>query len=344
MRACTRAGIATLLSLVVAGFVPAAQAASAPRREWPHDCDGLGKAVRALTARAAPRATAAQAASYGLWLPRQLDPGRPLVILVHGLDCAQVHWGGMAQSLLGEGYQVGYFTYPSDQPIAESAAGFGEKMRALRRTYPNLAANLIGYSMGGLVCRAYVEGPDYAGGVARLILVGTPNAGSSWSRVRGVLELQEHYRLWRDDPDWSPTWMITDGLGEAGRDLRPGSRFLRGLNARPRREGVKYTIVCGDLHPARRVGADWLDRTAGSVPRRVRGWWGFRQARDKLAREANEVRNESSSGDGVVNVRRARLEGVDDVVTVHADHAHLYLAAGGEPPAAWVTIRDRLGR
>jgi pimeloyl-ACP methyl ester carboxylesterase len=304
----------------------------------------LTRAVRAYTAAAAPQATAAQAARYGLRLPERFDPSRPLVVMVHGLDCDCVNWGGMAQCLIGEGYEVAPFTYPSDQPIADSAALFGETMKALRRAFPAAEVNVLAYSMGGLVGRAYVEGPDYAGGVRRLIMVGTPNTGSDWSRVRMLLELQEHYRLWRDDPQWSPTWMITDGLGEAGRDLRPGSKFLTWLNALPRRDGVKYTIVCGDQSPASRVEADWLDRTANAIPQRASGWWGFRQTKQGLKRRANASRNEADRSDGPVAVSRAKLEGVEDVVIVHADHVRLYIGTDTEPPAAWDTIRDRLAR
>ena len=138
--------------------------------------------------------------------------------------------------------------------------------------------------------------------------------------------------------------MITDGLGEAGRDLKPGSRFLKELNARPRREGVKYSIVCGSQHPARSQAAEWLDCTARQVPRRVSHWWGVRQTKQSLIRRANKLRNHKSEGDGPVKVSRAKLDGVDDVVIVHADHARLYIGTETEPPAAWDTIRDRLRR
>ena len=310
----------------------------------PRDCEAVTRAIRDYTAAAAPHATATQAASYGLFLPQRLDDRRPLVVLLHGLDCDRVNWSGMDRLLRGESYQVACFTYPSDQSIAESAALFGRKMRALRASHPRLPVNVLAYSMGGLVSRGYIEGPDYAGGVERLILVGAPNAGAGWSRLRGVLELQEHYHLWRHDPRWSPTWMITDGLGEAGRDLRPGSKFLKELNARPRRDGVKYTIVCGDQHPAGRVAADWLDCTASWVPNRASTWWGVRQGKQALTRRANKVRNKANSSDGAVKVERAKLPGVDDVVIVHADHAGLYIGTDHEPPAAWDTIRDRLSR
>jgi pimeloyl-ACP methyl ester carboxylesterase len=310
----------------------------------PGDCAAMSKAVRVFTAVTAPAATAAQAAFYGMFLPEKVDAAKSVVVLVHGLDCDRANWGGMAQCLTDEGYQVVYFTYPSDQPISDSAAFFAKNMATLRQAFPKTPVNVVAYSMGGLVSRAYIEGPDYAGGIERLIMIATPNRGSGWSRMRLALELQEHYHLWRHEQSWSPTWMITDGFGEAGRDLKPGSAFLKELNSRPRREGVKYTIIAGDQHPARRKAADWLECTANLVPKRAESWWGFRHYKNGLTSQAHKVRNKSSEGDGPVRVTRAKLAGVEDFVVVHADHASLYIADGKTPPAAWDTVRDRLSR
>src|SRR5258708_18906582 len=99
--------------------------------------------------------------------------------------------------------------------------------------------------MGGLVGRGYIEDAGYAGGIDRLILVGTPNAGSKWTSYRLLLETKEQYMEWKHDPQWSWTWAITDGLGEAGDDLTPHSKFLEHLNTLPRRDGVRYTIIAG---------------------------------------------------------------------------------------------------
>jgi pimeloyl-ACP methyl ester carboxylesterase len=290
----------------------------------------------------APRATAAQSARYGLPLPRNFDPSRPLVVLVHGLDCA--NWSDIGPLLEGEGYQVACFTYPSDQPIADSVALLARHLAEIRRQYPQSRVNLVAHSMGGLVCRGYVEGEQYAGGVDRLIMLGPPNHGSAWARARLLLEMQEHYNSWRRVPGWSPSWMITDGLGEAGRDLRPGSRFLKELNARPRRQGVKYTIVAGTQSPVRTLTAKYLAATAGVIRGRAAGWWGFRQCRSGLTRGADTLRTQVGDGDGPVKVASARLEGVEDVVLVRADHAGLYFGIGKTPPAAWETVRDRLAR
>jgi pimeloyl-ACP methyl ester carboxylesterase len=307
----------------------------------PESCRDAKKAARIFTAVVAPDATARQRAYYGLWTPKQIDTSKPLVVLVHGLDCDRVNWNPMIELLHQDGRQVALFTYPSDQPIAESARSLGEKLATLRLNTPNLSYDLICHSMGGLVARDYIESAGYRGGVERLIMLGTPNLGSKWAGYRLALEIEEHYGLWRHEPDWSPSWMITDGLGEAGADLKPRSKFLKELNARPRRDGVKYTIIAGNQHPARRITANCLQRTAGWIPPRVSNWWGFRQTKNKLEGTAGRMRQRGGS-DGPVSVESCRLDGVDDFVVIAADHVGLYFPRGGTTPAAWETIRDRL--
>ena len=308
----------------------------------PQSVDEAKHAARVFTATAAPEATAAQARQYGLLLPAKMDAGKPLVVLVHGLDMAGSDWNAMAHLLEETGYQVAYFGYPDDQPIADDTALFARHMAGLRDTFPSLKVNVITFSMGSLVVRSYVEGAEYKGGIDRLILLAPPNHGSPWAMFRFVGEIKEHAQLALNDPQWSLTWMITDGLGEAGRDLLPNSHFLQELNARPRRDGVKYTIVEGDQHPIRRFAANLAQGTQMIIPESARGWWGLRQCRVGLADLATEIRGESDQSDGPVTFASAALPGVSDVVRLHADHETIYRPDGNQPPAAWETIRDRL--
>ena len=316
-------------------------------KKLPKDCDAAKRAVRMFAAAEASEAAAAQGKSfhYGLSLPAPLDPPRPVVLLVHGVDSRSSMWGSMSDLLRESGYQVATFGYPADGPIAESAALFARHFAEFRKAYPDTQVDVVSHSMGGLVVRAYVEGPAYAGGIDRLILCGTPNAGSKWARYRLALELNEHYRLWREDPNWKPVWMVTDGLGEAGRDLKPGSKFLKELNSRPRRDGVRYTVIAGNHHAAASVCADWWECSADTlIPRRVSGWWGLRHAKAKMYAEAREKRGQAGDSDGPVKVESAKLAGVSDVVIVPADHASLCMAAGKEGPVAWPAIRERLAQ
>jgi len=301
-------------------------------------------AVRIFTETAAPDATAEQRRTWGLLLPAQVQTDRPLVILVHGLDCSRQNWQAMSKLLEGAGYQVSYFSYPSDEPIDQSAQLLAQQMIALRQAFPSLRVDLIGHSMGGLVCRDYVEGDQYAGGVEHLILIAPPNHGSSWAGYRLLVEAQEHYFLWMNDPNWHWTWMITDGLGEAGVDLKADSEFLAVLNARPRREGVRYTIIAGNQPFAPRIAADLVKDAEHLMPRQAMSWWAAQSCSAALDRTSNWLSAQTSDDDGPVSLESCRLAGVNDVVILPADHSALYQSTHGREPAVWEVIKQRLDR
>jgi len=304
----------------------------------PRDVNSAKKAIRDFTAEAAPDATARQARRYGLAMPPVVDARRPLVVLLHGLDCGGGYEMPMGEMLREDGFQVAYFTYPNDQPIEESAALLGRRLAAVRETFPGMQVDIVAHSMGGLVARAYVEGPEYAGGVDRLIMVGPPNHGAALAGFRMLLEAREQYYLWRYEPEWSASWCITDGLGEAGKELKPGSRFLKGLNSWPRREGVRYTIVAGCHNPIADVGAACLEKAVGWLPGEATRVWGIKQVYRGAEREAEKLRDRAGGSDGVVSVKSTKLEGVEDYTLVPEGHDQMFRTRG----RAWEVIRDRL--
>lgn len=307
-------------------------------KDWDADCDA---AVRFMQI-AAPDATARQSRRFGLHLPNDLDPTRPLVVLVHGLDgdgasCAQL--GALLQK---DGHQVAYFSYPADQPLDRSAALLADHLEALRHDFPPLRVELVTQSMGGLIARQYVEGADYAGGIDRLIMIAPPNSGSAWSPLAPIMKLAVNASQWWNDADWSPAWMITQGITQAARDLWPGSRFLIDLNSHPRRAAVRYTIIAGDRPISYRFEAQALELADRVLDAAMPPSWIARQINSAVEGQIQRIGDRTGEGDGPVSVQSARLAGVDDFVIVPADHVSLYKSVQGCTPAAWPIIKDRL--
>jgi hypothetical protein len=172
--------------------------------------------------------------------------------------------------------------------------------------------------MGGLVARAYVEGPDYGGDVDDLILIAPPNAGSSIALAQPVLEILDGLQAAGNGRRFE----VPEDLGEAADDLLPGSRFLRRLAERPRREGVDYHILAGnvgfiDRDTRRRIESRYrlLARSSGVLGGLVK------LAGAELLAGLDELTD--GTGDGAVTVASTRLEGVDEHVVIPANHVDL---------------------
>lgn len=307
-------------------------------------CRRASRMTRIIAAENYPAATAIQARQWGLALPQRLDPNRPLVLLVHGLDADRGDCAPMGEAIRQAGWQVAYFSYPGDQPIEDSADLLARSMHDLLGRFPRIRIDVVAHSMGGLVVRDYLEGPGYAGGVERLVMVAPPNHGSTWAHLRSALSVQKNYSLRRDDPEWRWSWLVTEGMGEAGSDLLPGSSFLAELNARPRRPGVRYTIIAGNRSAVSEVEAALIESLGACVPRFARGWWGVGYCYRGLHDRAERLRSEVADTDGVVSLESTRIDGVGDYAILPADHRALFLPDDGHAPAALAVVIDRLKR
>ena len=257
----------------------------------PKDLDAGRVAVRTFTATAAPQATAALNKHFGLKLPKAVDGSRPMVVVIHGVDMTAADMASMDKPLAAAGYQTADFDYPPDGPIADDVTLLAKHLSAFHELFPAAKVELVAFSMGGLVARGYVEGSAYAGGVDRLIMIATPNHGSAWARVEVLAKARMTAEQAWAGGDWHPTWIITGGLCEAGRDMAPGSKFLTELNGHTRRPDVRYTIVTGDQDPARRWAAVVVGAPAKWVPGFAKNWWGVKQARSGLATAAADLRD-----------------------------------------------------
>jgi hypothetical protein len=308
--------------------------------DWDQSCDALGR----FTDVAAPDAVARQNLRLGMHLPPVVDPHRPLVILVHGLDGDRGCCADLANLLNRSGFQTAYFAYRAERPLDESSALFSREMRLLGERYPSMQIDLVTESMGGLVARKYVEGPEYAGGVDHFIMIAPPNGGSTWTPYAFLLKLTVNTWKWQHDPDWSLAWIVTEGICQSAEDLRPDSKFLTDLNSQPRRSRVRYTIVAGERPVEYRIAAEMLNWSAEIIGGRVGNWWGFQQIKAAAGDESRQLLSEVGDDDGPVSLASTRLSGVSDFSVLPADHVALYESIDGESPAAWPVVRDRLSK
>lgn len=110
--------------------------------------------------------------------PEDAKSNGECVILLHGIFTTSIRMGRLHHMLHSAGYAVLSVSYPSRdrsiQALAESIvpviSGFDDKYQTV---------HMVGYSMGGLIARAYLMRND-AIPVSRLVCIGTPNHGTEY--------------------------------------------------------------------------------------------------------------------------------------------------------------------
>ena len=267
-----------------------------------------------------PRGTMRAKQRYGLVFdkaPQKTD--KRLIIGIHGFNSSEKQIDAFLDPLRRADFSCAAFVYPNDQAIVDSAKLLSDELKALEKREPKRRVALVTFSMGGLVARAALEDPKLAvDNVDQLIMIAPPNHGTVCARFARGADVYEHLaRDRRFEPRQLLFASTFDGLAEAGKDMCPGSTFLKDLNARGRNEKIRYSIVLGqggelDVPHVERIilSLDKLEQKstiAQVFGPRLDKW------RDDLAELAE-------ASDGVVAVRRGRLDGVDDVTVLRFNH------------------------
>jgi pimeloyl-ACP methyl ester carboxylesterase len=291
------------------------------RGEW-------AQRLQQLAERASEAAKRKQA--YGMRALKSYRPGdstRPTLCLVHGLNSSSGGFVHMIPQLEEAGYGIVTYDYAFNSPIAESCAAFARDWAAFRRrAQDDRRWAIVAHSMGTLLARALVEDDQsWAADVSSLILIAPVNHGSHLSRVQTVYQLVNGLKAINGKNTAKAMLSLSDGLGQAAQDLLPGSAFLKGANARPRRREVAYHILAGDNGFLTRDARRQLDARIALVTRNS-GIFGelTRAATSDLPQLLDELTD--GTGDGCVAVERTRLDGVSDRITIHANHAELIRA------------------
>ncbi|MBI3524204.1 MAG: alpha/beta fold hydrolase [Betaproteobacteria bacterium] len=140
-------------------------------------------------------------------IPARDAPGKPLsgqvpLLLIHGYQCNRGFWWWLKPRLAAHGSSVATLTL---EPLYGGIDGYtgqvARRVEALCRESGAAQVILVGHSMGGLVCRAYLRRYGEQR-VARLITLGTPHHGSLLARF---------------------------ALGRNAREMEPDSAWLKAL-------------------------------------------------------------------------------------------------------------------
>lgn len=284
-----------------------------------------------------PEAMQPAEGTYGLFPRTPLTASAlPRVVLVHGLDEPGSIWDDLVPALEAAGFEAWEFRYPNDQAIDQSADLLAELWAELPADGP---VAMLGHSMGGLVIRDFVSrwrhpvgaapavggapaAPRVEGAPVRgVILAGTPSQGSEWARLRVWLELRDHFAA-NPARRFSLFAALRDGTGAAKIDLRPGSRFLEELNARPWPAAVPVQVIGGHLvepPDAMTGGINAIQAELGSAELggALRDWWS----------ELGE-----SLGDGVVAVASLDVPGAPPPLLLPASHRGMLLRLFPDDP------------
>jgi len=255
------------------------------------------------------------------------DPSKPTICLVHGVNSSSYGFVHMIPWLENAGYGIVVYDFPYNRSLEESCRVFARDWLTFRRERGEKQAwSIVGHSMGTLLARDYVEGESHGRDVDALIMVAPVNQGSHLARTQTVLQLFKGLEALNGKRPSDALAHLGDGLGEAASDMVPGSRFLKTLNGRGRREGVAYHIIAGDsgILP---VAARKQIEDQANLARSQSGMFGVLARKtigDDLSDRLDEVTD--GTGDGCVSVSRTKLAGAPEPVVLHANHAELIRA------------------
>jgi len=190
-----------------------------------------------------------------------------------------------------EGYGIVLYDYPFSRDLDETAPAFETAWKAFRNEAGERAPwAILCHSMGALLARSYVEGENYQGDVAALVLIGPPNRGSELARAQALLEWIEGLQA-ATGQDERAIVRLSQGIGEAAEDLSPGSEFLKRLEEPGSRPDVPYYVLAGS------------------------GGFLSSEARERIEAQYRAARERTGLLGRIVSLATGDLEGVLDALT-----------------------------
>ncbi|HET6879119.1 MAG TPA: hypothetical protein VFI31_03125 [Pirellulales bacterium] len=257
---------------------------------------------------------------YGLFFPAADAVGQDRVVVLHGLGSTPEAHASLSADLRRAGLRVGEFAYAGDEPLEDSAKLLSRDLKRLKQQQPEVRLRLVTLSMGGLVARRVLEDAALdAGNVSQLVMVAPPNHGSVLAYCGFALQ------IWQFLDDAKARGVsqrfydtVEDGLSEASDDLRPDSAFLKNLGRFERNPRARYSILLGTGAPLSAHAVGELRERVAEAKQRHRFIQFVGPKLDRVLDDPDELTY--GKGDGVVAVKRGRLDGVDDTLTLDFNH------------------------
>ncbi|MBL4848300.1 MAG: IPT/TIG domain-containing protein [Planctomycetes bacterium] len=170
-------------------------------------------------------------------LLRPLDPNHPfwlagdVAVVVHGFSSSPAKFDqSWLKAWLSSRYDaVAFARYPSADGISANAQGLASML-----AHRTQGVHLFGHSMGGLLCRTYLETLNPNGRVASLVTFGSPHEGAPLADIAAALAQLVDI----DDGAF--------GNFQGAQDLRVGSSFLANLNSTKNSGSPPYFVVIAD--------------------------------------------------------------------------------------------------
>ncbi len=153
----------------------------------------------------------------GLGARRNVVPAKNPIIFVHGWNGSSTSWNGMITKFKADGWtaaELHTFSYTSSQSNATIASKLSAKVDSVLLATGATRVDVVTHSMGGLSSRYYSKNLGGTGKIDAWVSLGGPNHGTQWA-----------YGCFQ-------TSCI---------EMRPGSAFLKSLNATDETPGaVRY--------------------------------------------------------------------------------------------------------
>ncbi|MEM7248635.1 MAG: NosD domain-containing protein [Acidobacteriota bacterium] len=199
------------------------------------------------------------------------DFGSPVA---NGAYVFSLDFGTNIDNLIGAYYPIETIDItPSDAPISVGAEQVGDRVQDMTQDWGVPDVNIVAHSMGGLNSRWYIQNFGYAGDVNKLVMLATPNHGSTLAAIARPGQAGAHAAvLWNPTNPVGQTLVLLAALLDliidfcATDDLIPQSANLQLLNGNAKDEGFSHMQPDDEIDTIFGGPTSYFNVWSGNIP------------------------------------------------------------------------------